>query len=138
MSPVFKLTRIVHAAYSSGSLSEIDAILGASIVLPTNIINETDLFDEFDEKRAKQMLDIYFHLVNFWRECISAFANQIDKSIRKKVLTRLTEVIKLEAKIKEILQTAPDDYQPPVSNFSASPRSVRNKFKRPIAGWESK
>lgn len=134
LAPIFNLTRILFAERENGSLVQINAILGAPVVLPELLNTDTDIFDELDERRAKQVLDIYFHLVNFWRECISAYTNQIDPDIRRKVLTRLTELVKIEAKVREILQTAPEDYHPPISNFSVSQVHVRNKVKRPAAG----
>lgn len=134
LAPLFNLTRVLHSERHEGSLEPINAVLGSSVILPEILTTDTDIFDELDDKRAKQVLDIYIHLVNFWRECISAYANQMDRKIRQKVLTRLTEVIKIEARIREILQTAPEDYQPPISNFSSTPVQVRNKFRRPVAG----
>lgn len=118
-----------------GDLTLIDAVLGAAIVLPKIMSpnNENvDIFDELDDDSARQVLDTYFYTVNYWRECISAFVSQNCPMIRTKVLTRFTEIIELEAKIKEIMLTAPDDYVPPVFQFITEKISGNGvKFKRP-------
>lgn len=63
---------------------------------------DIDLFDELDDGRARQVLDMHFYTAKYWRECISAFVTQVVPLMRTRVLTRLTEVIELENKIQEI------------------------------------
>lgn len=128
--------RVLYSRRDEGSLVKINAVLGASIVLPKAMASEYDgdIFDEFGSNRACQILDIYFHTVNFWRECVSAYVSQNDELMKYKVLVRLNEVIKMEVKIKELLAVAPDDYTPPVCQFiseAASTRCIGAKFKRP-------
>lgn len=116
-----------------GVLTQINALLGAPIVLPKIMLSsdnrEVDIFDELDDHRARQVLDLHFYTANYWRECISAFVSQLESSMRCKVLTRLTEVIELENSIREIMPTAPDDYVPPICMFTSE--KVVSKFKRP-------
>lgn len=53
--------------------------------------------------------------------------------MRQKVLTRLSEILEWEQKIKETLAYAPDDYVPPFCIFlteSAVLRSSMSRFKR--------
>lgn len=133
---LFNLLRILQFHRYSGSLSGIDAILGTSLLLPAAMALDSngDIFDEFTEDVCKQILDMHFHTVNFWRECISAYVSQHDPSMRRKVLTRLTEVIQFEMRIQDLLKTAPDDYVPPVCHFMSPTNNMRRnlvRFKKP-------
>lgn len=135
---LFNLLRILQSRRNSGVLTAIDAVLGAAIVLPTIMATaqECNIFDEYSEDTCKRVLDIYYHTVNFWRECISAYVSQHEAAMRKKVLTRLSEVIRFELRIKELLRLAPDDfdYTPPICQFSSANNNVGKhitKFKKP-------
>lgn len=113
----------------------IDAILGAGAVLPTDAdpALDVDIFDEFGEDRGRRVLDMYFYTVNLWRECVSAYTSQSSANIRQKVLTRLSEILEWEQKIKETLAHAPDDYVPPTCIFlteSSVSRSNISRLKR--------
>lgn len=133
IAPMFNLMRNLYAQMNSGALTTIDALLGAPIALPKIMMTadnrDVDFFDELDNERARQVLDMHFYAVNYWRECVSAFVTQIDPTMRCKVLTRLTEVIELENRIREIMYTTPDDYVPPICQFTVE--KVVQKFKRP-------
>lgn len=125
--------RVLYARRHSGALSAINAILGAGVVLPSNIdpTSDVDIFDEYGDDRGRRVLDMYFYTANFWRECVSAYSSQLD--MRQKVLTRLSEIIEWEQKIKETLAHAPDDYVPPTCTFlteSSVSRSNLSRFKR--------
>lgn len=118
----------------SNTLQPVSAILGCSIILP-KIINsdeeDLNIFNEFDEQQSKQIMDIYFHMANWFREIISAFATETVK-VREKLLLRLSELIKIEEKISELLILAPREYYPPVCQFLInSPCSDVGKFKKP-------
>lgn len=128
--------RNLQSRRNSGSLNVIDAVLGAAVILPSVMGSDSDcdVFDEFTEETGKQILDMYFHTVNYWRECISAFVSQEDKNMRRKVIMRLSEVICFEEKIKILLKAAPDDYVPPISQFLTVQNAVARgslKFKKP-------
>lgn len=127
--------RVLYFRRHNGNLSLINAILGAGVVLPHCIdpSMNLDIFDEFDEERARRVIDMYFYTVNHWRECVSAFTSQRDDNMREKVLTRLSEILEWEQKIKETLAHAPDDYVPPTCIFlteSSVSRQNMLRFKR--------
>lgn len=138
LASLFNLLRVLCFRRLNGNLAAINAILGAGVVLPHNMdpTMNVDIFDEYDEERARRVLDMYFYTVNHWRECVSAYTSQVDASMREKVLTRLSEILEWEQKIKESLSHAPDDYVPPTCIFlteSSVSRSNMARFKRPGA-----
>ncbi|KAJ6632727.1 Fanconi anemia group D2 protein, partial [Pseudolycoriella hygida] len=118
----FNLLRITQFE-RYGNLVTINALLGCSIVLPKCMNNSTemDIFDDYDEPDAKKILDIYYYTVNWMRESISAFVSQTGENMRMKTMVRLNEVIKLEEKIRYLLQRAPSNYTPPLCQFICSP-----------------
>lgn len=124
--------RILYSRRCNGSLEMINAVLGSGVVLPSVASSDSpiDLFDQFDDEKAKKIVDIYFYTVNMWRESVSAYVSQNDPIMRRKVLTRLTQLIALEQKIKEILSTVPDDYVPPTCIFLTESSVSRNNILR--------
>lgn len=135
LASLFNLMRMLYFRRYNGSLDLINAVLGAGVVLPAVALSETpvDLFDSFDADKAKKIVDIYFYTVNQWRESVSAYVSQDESNMRRKVLTRLTQLIEMEEKIKEILSTVPDDYVPPTCIFlteSSVSRSNILRFKK--------
>lgn len=140
LASLFNLLRVLYFRRHNGNLFLINAILGAGVVLPTNVdpIQDVDIFDEFGEDRGRRILDMYFYTVNHWRECVSAYTSQDEKNMRQKVLTRLSEILEWEQKIKETLAQAPDDYVPPTCIFlteSSVSRTNMSRFKRTGKYW---
>lgn len=128
--------RVLFFRSYGGNLDFIGAILGAGVILPSNIDPKlnVDIYDEYGIDQARHALDMFFYTVNYWRECVSAYVSQADRRVRQKVLTRLFEILEWEEKIKEVLAYAPDDYVPPSCIFlteSAVSRSNIARFKRP-------
>lgn len=83
---LFKLMSVTYAARSDGSLVNINAVLGCAIIMPKCLSNEdVDIFDDFDETRAKKILDILIYTANWLRESIGGFASQDDTKINMKV-----------------------------------------------------
>lgn len=135
LASLFNLMRVLYFRRYGGNLHLINAILGAAVVLPNNVdpTQNVDIFDEFGEDRGRRVLDMYFYTVNHWRECVSAYTSQSEVCLRQKVLTRLSEILEWEQKIKETLASAPDDYVPPTCTFlteSSVSRSNISRFKR--------
>lgn len=83
LAPHFRLLRILHHRQNNGILTGIEALLGCPIVMPD--INIEDL----DTRGSKQVADCLFHCINWFREILSAFVTQTDKSIRHKLVKRL-------------------------------------------------
>lgn len=133
--------RVLYFHRFDRSLSCIDAVLGAGIVLPTFMSTEStvDIFDELDEDRIRQAIDIHFYTVNLFRELVSAYVSQNEEKMRRKVLKRLSELIELEEKVKDILALAPDDYVPPACVFLTEQSIGRAnilRFKKTFGRWQ--
>lgn len=135
LASLFNLLRVLYFRCHDGNLSSINAILGAGVIVPANMdpALNVDIFDEFGDEQGRRVLDMYFYTVNIWRECISAYTSQAEVQMRQKVLTRLSEILEWEQKIKETLAQAPDDYVPPSCIFltdSSVSRTNISRFKR--------
>ncbi|KFB50246.1 AGAP011769-PA-like protein [Anopheles sinensis] len=127
LMPIFRLMRTLHAIRYEGTLESINALLSCAIVVPDfyGIPAEEDrrfTVDAFDEGLCTQLLDIYFYLGNWFRECISAFVGQQDAIMRSKasnsmVLERLQELVKLEHHLGRMLDrmSAECEYVPPLA-----------------------
>ncbi|SPP83080.1 Fanconi anemia group D2 protein homolog [Drosophila guanche] len=119
MTPLFYLVRMLHQNSYRGSLELINALLGCAIVLPAFFEDDSyvAIFDNYDEEQQKHILSIYFHTINWIRVTISAFAAQIHRGTRERVLLRLGELISIEQRIKALLTHAPDDFVAPPYQF---------------------
>ncbi|KAG4067200.1 hypothetical protein HA402_000191 [Bradysia odoriphaga] len=127
----FNLLRITQH-YRYGNLITINALLGCAIVLPKcmNSSSEMDIFMDYEEGRAKKILDLHYLTVNWMRETISAFVSQSGEPMLKKTMTRLNEVITLEAKIRYFLELAPSNYTPPICQFNCSPNKKASTLQK--------
>uniref|UniRef100_A0A182FW89 Uncharacterized protein n=1 Tax=Anopheles albimanus TaxID=7167 RepID=A0A182FW89_ANOAL len=123
LAPIFRLMRTLHAVRYEGSLESINALLGCAIVVPAfygDIAEEERRFsiDAYDETLCTQLLDVYFCLGNWFRECIGAFVGQQqDATIRRKVIARLQELVKLEHHLGRMLDrmSVECEYVPPLA-----------------------
>uniref|UniRef100_A0A182JZE5 Fanconi anemia group D2 protein n=1 Tax=Anopheles christyi TaxID=43041 RepID=A0A182JZE5_9DIPT len=137
LAPIFRLMRTLHFVRYGGVLESINALLGCMIVVPEfyGVGEEEErrfLVDTYDETTATLLLDIYFYLSNWFRECVSAFVGQEDASIRKKVLERLHELVTLEHRLGRMLErmVADSEYIPPLaSDFMDPPAAATKKLK---------
>uniref|UniRef100_A0A182QES9 Fanconi anemia group D2 protein n=1 Tax=Anopheles farauti TaxID=69004 RepID=A0A182QES9_9DIPT len=135
LAPIFRLMRTLHAIRYGGPLESINALLGCTIVVPEfygNGEEEERRFsvDLYDETACTLLLDVYFYLDNWLRECISAFVGQDDATIRRKVLERLHELVTLEHRIGRMLErmVADSEYIPPLAaDFMEPPAAVATK-----------
>ncbi|ETN67576.1 hypothetical protein AND_000597 [Anopheles darlingi] len=142
LAPIFRLMRTLHAVRYDGSLESINALLGCAIVVPAfygDIGEEERRFsiDAYDETLCTQLLDVYFCLGNWFRECIGAFVGQQQEAmIRRKVIARLQELVKLEHHLGRMLErmSTECEYVPPLAadhmeGVAASTASTSKKAK---------
>ncbi|XP_026845923.1 Fanconi anemia group D2 protein [Drosophila persimilis] len=119
MTPLFYLVRMLHQNSYRGSLEMINALLGCAIVLPSFFEDDNymAIFDNYDGEQQKHILSIYFHTINWIRVTISAFATQIHRGTRERVLLRLGELIRIQQRVKSLLTHAPADFVAPPYQF---------------------
>ena len=83
MGPHFRLMRMVESHLNDGNLENIDALLGCAILAPFEELYKN--FASLTEEEKSNTLTCLFHIINWFREIINAFATQKDKEMRVKV-----------------------------------------------------
>lgn len=109
LAPLFNYVRVLYKHRHQDSLESINALLGCAIVLPSFFEddNYVSVFENFEAEQQKDILSIYFHTVNWMRVSISAFASQRDPPTRRRVLSRLGELIRIEQRMKPLWRERP-------------------------------
>uniref|UniRef100_A0A6P4EZY6 Fanconi anemia group D2 protein n=1 Tax=Drosophila rhopaloa TaxID=1041015 RepID=A0A6P4EZY6_DRORH len=132
LAPLFNCVRVLYKHRHHDSLENINALLGCAIVLPSffEADNYLAVFDNFATDQQNDILCIYFHTVNWMRVSISAFASQRDPATRRRVLSRLGELIRIEQRIKPLLARAPSDFVAPPYQFLTNAKQSAMNQKR--------
>lgn len=112
---LFKIVRILMA--ERNGLDKLTACGSCPIMLPVSFLTDDDVLSDFDDVRAKQQLDVHFHVANWFREVIGTFVGSKDPLVQQSVRTRLSQLVKVENKIATLLSEMPQHYQPPISDF---------------------
>ncbi|KAK4881853.1 hypothetical protein RN001_005172 [Aquatica leii] len=107
LAPLFRLLRLIHYKQHDGNLSSIDALLGCPVILPQ--LSDINIYDT---EQLKQVSDCIFHCINWIRELINAFVTQKNRNLKKKVLDRISDAIKLQEVLEECLENIPDHKLP--------------------------
>lgn len=133
LAPLFNYVRVLYKHRHQDSLESINALLGCAIVLPSFFEddNYVSVFENFEAEQQKDILSIYFHTVNWMRVSISAFASQRDPPTRRRVLSRLGELIRIEQRMKPLLARAPVDFVAPPYQFLTNVKLSNQNQKRP-------
>ncbi|KAM4653984.1 Fanconi anemia group D2 protein isoform 3-T3 [Amazona ochrocephala] len=116
LSPCFRLLRFYTAEQNSGSLEEIDALLGCPLYL-TNLEVEGKL-DSLSKQEREFLCSLLFYALNWFREVVNAFCQQQDAEMKGKVLTRLQNITELQNVLGKCLATTPG-YVPPPATFDS-------------------
>ncbi|NXH20167.1 FACD2 protein, partial [Bucco capensis] len=116
LSPCFRLLRLYTAEQNSGSLEEIDALLGCPLYL-TDLEIEGKL-DSLSKQEREFLCSLLFYVLNWFREVVNAFCQQQDAEMKGKVLTRLQNIIELQSVLGKCLAATPG-YIPPPATFDS-------------------
>uniref|UniRef100_A0A8C3M733 Uncharacterized protein n=1 Tax=Geospiza parvula TaxID=87175 RepID=A0A8C3M733_GEOPR len=116
LSPCFRLLRLYTAEQNSGSLEEIDALLGCPLYL-TDLEVEGKL-DSLSKQEREFLCSLLFYALNWFREVINAFCQQQDAEMKGKVLTRLQNITELQNVLGKCLAATPG-YVPPLATFDS-------------------
>ncbi|XP_030314496.1 Fanconi anemia group D2 protein [Calypte anna] len=116
LSPCFRLLRLYTAEQNSGSLEEIDALLGCPLYL-TDLEVEGKL-DSLSKQEREFLCSLLFYALNWFREVVNAFCQQQDAEMKGKVLTRLQNITELQNVLAKCLAASPG-YVPPPATFDS-------------------
>ncbi|KFZ57605.1 Fanconi anemia group D2 protein, partial [Podiceps cristatus] len=116
LSPCFRLLRLYTAEQNSGSLEEIDALLGCPLYL-TDLEVEGKL-DSLSKQEREFLCSLLFYALNWFREVVNAFCQQQDAEMKGKVLTRLQNITELQSVLGKCLVATPG-YVPPPAAFDS-------------------
>ncbi|NXK03924.1 FACD2 protein, partial [Herpetotheres cachinnans] len=114
LSPCFRLLRLYTGEQNSGSLEEIDALLGCPLYL-TDLEVEGKL-DSLSKQEREFLCSLLFYALNWFREVVNAFCQQQDAEMKGKVLTRLQNITELQNVLGKCLAATPG-YVPPPATF---------------------
>ncbi|NXX51747.1 FACD2 protein, partial [Tricholaema leucomelas] len=116
LSPCFRLLRLYTEEQNSGSLEEIDALLGCPLYL-TDLEVEGKL-DSLSKQEREFLCSLLFYALNWFREVVNAFCQQQDAEMKGKVLTRLQNITELQTVLGKCLAATPG-YVPPPATFDS-------------------
>ncbi|XP_064012720.1 Fanconi anemia group D2 protein [Pogoniulus pusillus] len=116
LSPCFRLLRLYTGEQNSGSLEEIDALLGCPLYL-TDLEVEGKL-DSLSKQEREFLCSLLFYALNWFREVVNAFCQQQDAEMKGKVLTRLQNITELQTVLGKCLAATPG-YVPPPATFDS-------------------
>ncbi|XP_074952297.1 Fanconi anemia group D2 protein isoform X3 [Phalacrocorax aristotelis] len=116
LSPSFRLLRLYTGEQNSGSLEEIDALLGCPLYL-TDLEVEGKL-DSLSKQEREFLCSLLFYALNWFREVVNAFCEQQDTEMKGKVLTRLQNITELQTVLGKCLAATPG-YVPPPATFDS-------------------
>ncbi|XP_041318453.1 Fanconi anemia group D2 protein [Pyrgilauda ruficollis] len=116
LSPCFRLLRLYTAEQNSGSLEDIDALLGCPLYL-TDLEVEGKL-DSLSKQEREFLCSLLFYALNWFREVVNAFCQQQDAEMKGKVLTRLQNITELQNVLGKCLAATPG-YVPPPATFDS-------------------
>ncbi|XP_068057865.1 Fanconi anemia group D2 protein [Anomalospiza imberbis] len=122
LSPCFRLLRLYTAEQNSGSLEEIDALLGCPLYL-TDLEVEGKL-DSLSKQEREFLCSLLFYALNWFREVVNAFCQQEDAEMKGKVLTRLQNITELQNVLTKCLAATPGYVPPPATFDSEAPEAV--------------
>ncbi|XP_009332507.1 PREDICTED: Fanconi anemia group D2 protein [Pygoscelis adeliae] len=116
LSPCFRLLRLYTGEQNSGSLEEIDALLGCPLYL-TDLEVEGKL-DSLSKQEREFLCSLLFYALNWFREVVNAFCQQQDAEMKGKVLSRLQNITELQNVLGKCLAATPG-YVPPPATFDS-------------------
>ncbi|KFP79964.1 Fanconi anemia group D2 protein, partial [Acanthisitta chloris] len=122
LSPCFRLLRLYTAEQNSGSLEEIDALLGCPLYL-TDLEVEGKL-DTLSKQEREFLCSLLFCALNWFREVVNAFCQQQDAEMKGKVLIRLQNITELQNVLGKCLAATPGYVPPPATFDSEAPEAV--------------
>ncbi|CAO3631631.1 unnamed protein product [Cunninghamella blakesleeana] len=103
---VFNLLQSCEKAFNQGSLEGVDALLGCGVVL-FDLSDVETMSDGWKTHEVDDACSMIYLSINWFREMINCFSITIEEEdIRRKLITRLKHIVKLESILNAILPYA--------------------------------
>ncbi|KAK9719617.1 hypothetical protein K7432_004683 [Basidiobolus ranarum] len=106
MCSLFRLMQNCTKALNSGSLDDIDALLGCGIAMYSQAKFEHAMSDHTESLKTITYSTL-FYAINWFRELLNAFSDQKDEEMLGKCLSRLSHIENLERELESILSHSP-------------------------------
>ncbi|XP_012288040.1 Fanconi anemia group D2 protein homolog [Orussus abietinus] len=120
---LFRAVRICNLCLSEdGNLNDINALLGCAILMPPDL-----------EIPEASVLDQMMYCINWFREIISGFVTQTDALLKKQVLQRLDDLMRMQGELNTMLRLCDVNYQPPPTYFHRFPIPPFVKIEKKIS-----
>ncbi|OBZ85627.1 Fanconi anemia group D2 protein [Choanephora cucurbitarum] len=104
MCSIFNLIQSCEQQLNQGSLVEIDALFGCSIVL-----FKIDDEHELNTEELEYACDMLFYTINWFRELLNAFMfTKEEENFRTRLITRLRNIIEMEQLMSQLMQQLPN------------------------------
>ncbi|KAI8368444.1 Fanconi anaemia protein FANCD2 [Choanephora cucurbitarum] len=104
MCSIFNLIQSCEQQLNQGSLVEVDALFGCSIVL-----FKIDDEHELNTEELEYACDMLFYTINWFRELLNAFMfTKEEENFRTRLITRLRNIIEMEQLMSQLMQQLPN------------------------------
>ncbi|CAK6435551.1 unnamed protein product [Pipistrellus nathusii] len=114
LAPYFRLLRLCVEKQHNGDLEEIDGLLDCPIMLTD--LEPGERLESMSDKERSFICSLICLTVNWFREIVNAFCQQMSPEMKVKVLTRLKHIVELQGILEKYLAVTPD-YSPPLAAF---------------------
>ncbi|XP_054585500.1 Fanconi anemia group D2 protein [Eptesicus fuscus] len=114
LAPYFRLLRLCVEKQHNGNLEEIDGLLDCPIMLTD--LEPGERLESMSDKERSFICSLICLTLNWFREVVNAFCQQMSPEMKGKVLTRLKHIVELQGILAKYLAVTPD-CSPPLAAF---------------------
>ncbi|KAI8991036.1 Fanconi anaemia protein FancD2 nuclease-domain-containing protein [Mycotypha africana] len=102
MCSIFNLMQSCEKQLNNGSLVDVDALFGCSIIM-FNAENTEDLSADETEYAC----DMLFYTINWFRELLNAFMYSEEENFRERLIARLRSILCMENSLNQLMRQLP-------------------------------
>ncbi|KAI9470627.1 MAG: Fanconi anemia protein FancD2 nuclease-domain-containing protein [Benjaminiella poitrasii] len=106
MCSIFNLIQSCEKQLNNGSLVEVDALFGCSIVM-----FNADNLDDLSTDEIEFACDMLFYAINWFRELLNAFMFTKEENYRIRIISRLRSILEMENLLSNLMELA-QNYAP--------------------------
>ncbi|XP_070289756.1 Fanconi anemia group D2 protein isoform X1 [Myotis yumanensis] len=121
LAPYFRLLRLCVEKQHNGNLEEIDGLLDCPILLTD--LEPGERLESMSDKERSFICSLICLTLNWFREVVNAFCQQMSPEMKGKVLTRLKHIVELQGILEKYLAVTPD-CSPPLAAFDLETLAV--------------